>query len=641
MARMQELASQIQGVGVEWAGLSYQERLSSGQAPLLYALSLLVVFLCLAALYESWSVPVAVLLVVPLGLIGAVLAVTLRGLINDVYLQIGLLTTMGLAAKNAILIVEFAEQAERRGTPVIEAAMEAARLRLRPILMTSLAFIFGVLPLALAHGAGANSRIAIGTAVIGGMLTATILAIFYIPLFFVLVRQGGKGGLARLFGRRRPVVEETAPLALPTPNAWPQGPAYPQSPLEETSALSYRDVIQDPRLLELIALALENNRDLQAAAANVEASRAQYRIQRAALLPSVDASGSVTRSRAVDNGQAAVGGQAGAVQGLRRTYSAGLGSTAYEIDLFGRVRSLTLAAQARYFASEAGRRAVRITLIADLSEAWLLYASDRSLLDLAEQTVASAEASERLTRARLEAGIAPRSDLRQTQTVLASARADVANQQAVLAQDLNALTLIVGAEVGKGLLPSGLSEVSERFAAAPAGLPSQVLLRRPDVLQAEQTLLAANADIGAARVALFPSLSLTSAAGYASLALSSLFTGDAFTWSSGLSASLPLFQGGAGRAGVELAQAQPDALARLGTVDAQLAARREAVLASDDAYRLADARYRGGVENYLSSLDAQRTLYANQQAEVAVELTRALNRIALYRALAADAVEAG
>lgn len=448
-----------------------------------------------------------------------------------------------------------------------------------------------------------------------------------------------------------------APLALPTPNAWPQGPAYPQSPLEETSALSYRDVIQDPRLLELIALALENNRDLQAAAANVEAARAQYRIQRADLFPGLEATADF---QAVDNGQAAVGGQAGAVQGLRRTYSAGLGSTAYEIDLFGRVRSLTLAAQARYFASEAGRRAVRITLIADLSEAWLLYASDRSLLDLAEQTVASAEASERLTRARLEAGIAPRSDLRQAQTVLASARADVANQQAVLAQDLNALTLIVGAEVGKGLLPSGLSEVSERFAAAPAGLPSQVLLRRPDVLQAEQTLLAANADIGAARVALFPSLSLTSAAGYASLALSSLFTGDAFTWSSGLSASLPLFQGGAGRAGVELAQAQrmaaladyersiqnafretADALARLGTVDAQLAARREAVLASDDAYRFADARYRGGVENYLSSLDAQRTLYANQQAEVAVELTRALNRIALYRALAADAVEAG
>ena len=166
------------------------------------AISLLVVFLCLAALYESWSVPLAVILVIPLGLVGAVFAVTLRGLQNDVYLQIGLLTTMGLAAKNAILMVEFAERAERQGKRVIEAALEAARIRLRPILMTSFAFIFGVLPLAISTGAGANSRIAIGTSVIGGMLTATILAIFYIPLFFVLVRRGVRDGMTYLRERR-------------------------------------------------------------------------------------------------------------------------------------------------------------------------------------------------------------------------------------------------------------------------------------------------------------------------------------------------------------------------------------------------------------------------------------------------------
>ena len=202
MNRIEALAAEIPGTSIAWSGISYQERLSSGQAPYLYALSLLVVFLCLAALYESWSVPVAVLLVIPLGLVGAVFAVTLRGLQNDVYLQIGLLTTMGLAAKNAILMIEFAEQAERRGARVIDAALEAARLRLRPILMTSLAFIFGVLPLAISTGAGANSRIAIGTSVIGGMLTATILAIFYIPLFFVLVRRGVRDGVAKL--RKRP-----------------------------------------------------------------------------------------------------------------------------------------------------------------------------------------------------------------------------------------------------------------------------------------------------------------------------------------------------------------------------------------------------------------------------------------------------
>jgi multidrug efflux pump len=198
---MSAIAAEIPGVSVAWSGLSYQERLSSGQAPILYGLSLLVVFLCLAALYESWSIPVAVLLIIPLGLVGAILAVTLRGLINDVYLQIGLLTTMGLAAKNAILMIEFAEQEEKKGLRVIDAALSAAKIRLRPILMTSFAFILGVLPLAISTGAGANSRIAIGTSVIGGMLTATILAIFYIPLFFVLVRRGTRDMLAKMHGQ--------------------------------------------------------------------------------------------------------------------------------------------------------------------------------------------------------------------------------------------------------------------------------------------------------------------------------------------------------------------------------------------------------------------------------------------------------
>jgi len=215
MLRMEELAAQYPGTSVAWAGLSFQERLSSGQAPYLYALSLLVVFLCLAALYESWTIPIAVLLIIPLGLVGAVFAVTLRGLENDVYLQIGLLTTMGLAAKNAILMIEFAEQAEKQGKRVIDAALEAARIRLRPILMTSLAFIFGVLPLAISTGAGANSRVAIGTAVIGGMLTATILAIFYIPLFFVLVRRGTRNVLAHLHH------EHPTPPA--PPSAQPEG----------------------------------------------------------------------------------------------------------------------------------------------------------------------------------------------------------------------------------------------------------------------------------------------------------------------------------------------------------------------------------------------------------------------------------
>ena len=200
MDMMEKLAAQLPtGFGLEWTAMSYQERLSGAQAPALYAISLLVVFLCLAALYESWSVPFSVIMVIPLGLLGAALAATLRGLSNDVYFQVALLTTIGLSSKNAILIVEFAESAVDEGYSLSRAAIRAAQTRLRPIVMTSLAFIAGVLPLAIATGAGANSRVAIGTGIIGGTLTATLLAVFFVPLFFVLVK--------RLFTRQRPSQE--------------------------------------------------------------------------------------------------------------------------------------------------------------------------------------------------------------------------------------------------------------------------------------------------------------------------------------------------------------------------------------------------------------------------------------------------
>ncbi|MNO69322.1 Toluene efflux pump membrane transporter TtgB [compost metagenome] len=203
MAEVEAIAAKLpKGVGYSWTGLSYEERLSGSQAPALYALSLLMVFLCLAALYESWSIPIAVMLVVPLGIIGALLATSLRGLSNDVYFQVGLLTTIGLAAKNAILIVEFAKELHEQGRSLIDAAIEACRMRLRPIIMTSLAFILGVVPLAISTGAGSGSQHAIGTGVIGGMLTATVLAIFWVPLFFVSVSS--------LFGSKKSEAEEVA-----------------------------------------------------------------------------------------------------------------------------------------------------------------------------------------------------------------------------------------------------------------------------------------------------------------------------------------------------------------------------------------------------------------------------------------------
>jgi multidrug efflux pump len=187
---MEAIAAKLPpGIGFEWTGLSAQELESGNQAPALYGISILVVFLLLAALYESWSIPLSVIMVIPLGIVGALLATTLRGLSNDIYFQVGLLTTMGLASKNAILIVEFAKDLHEKGLDLVEATVEAVRIRLRPIIMTSLAFVFGVLPLAISNGAGSGSQHAIGTGVIGGMISATLLAIFFVPLFFVIVER--------------------------------------------------------------------------------------------------------------------------------------------------------------------------------------------------------------------------------------------------------------------------------------------------------------------------------------------------------------------------------------------------------------------------------------------------------------------
>jgi len=204
MQAMEDAVAKLpKGIGFDWTGLSYQERMSSSQAPLLYAFSIFVIFLCLAALYESWPIPISILLVLPLGVIGGVIASSMRGLANDVYFQISLLTTLGLTTKNAILIVQFAKAGLERGMGLIDATLEGAKLRFRPIIMTSLAFGFGVLPLAVTTGAGAGAQNAIGTGVLGGMVSATVLVVIFAPLFYVLIEK-----LFRKRGKREPAKTE-------------------------------------------------------------------------------------------------------------------------------------------------------------------------------------------------------------------------------------------------------------------------------------------------------------------------------------------------------------------------------------------------------------------------------------------------
>ncbi|MDH7971806.1 efflux transporter outer membrane subunit [Sphingomonas sp. AR_OL41] len=442
---------------------------------------------------------------------------------------------------------------------------------------------------------------------------------------------------------------------LPAPPSWPVGDAYLRQSEAALPAISYSDIFRDARLQRIIEQALANNRDLRIAAANIASARAQYHIQRAELLPELDASGGYRYARSA-TGSSSSTTTTGTSNRTGSNFSADIGITSFELDLFGRVRSLTSAAQDRYFGTEAAARATRLTLVGDIATAWLTYANDKSLLKIAQDTAASAQRSVTLTKARLDGGVAPRTDLDQASNILQTALSDVALQTTATAQDINALQLLVGAPVDPALLPASIEEAAPTVAELPAGLDSAILLRRPDVVQAEYELRAANAEIGAARAALFPRISLTALLGFASSGLSNLFTSGAFNYSVAPSVSYPIFRAGAGKATVAQSQSQrdaalatyeksiqtafrevADALARRGTIADQERAQRALTAAAGDNYKLSEARYRGGIDTFLASLDAQRSYYSAQRTLAATELTKATNLVTLYRTLGGDA----
>lgn len=442
--------------------------------------------------------------------------------------------------------------------------------------------------------------------------------------------------------------------AAPVAETWPSGAAYePAVASEKTAAdLPWREFIRDEKLQKVIDLALVNNRDLRGALANIQSARAQYRIQRADLFPQINGDISATRSKSVNT----FTGAGAPIE--NEFYTASVGLSAFEIDLFGRVRSLSRAALESYLATEEAARATRISLIAETVSAYLTLAADNSQLELSRRTVESARRSMEVTRKRLEAGVSSRLDVRQAETIYQQARADLASTTALIAQDRNALELLTGGRVPDELLPAELPDNHQWLADVPAGLSSSVLLTRPDVLQAEHQLKSANANIGAARAAFFPSLSLTASTGLASTELSDLFSDGGSIWSVGPSLTLPIFNGGANVANLSYANAQrdlyvsqyelaiqtafkevADALAIRGTIQDQLDAQRALVDAAADSYRLAEARYTKGVDTFLNALDAQRTLYNAEKSLVSARLTASDNVVTLYRVLGGGLVD--
>ncbi|WP_279361831.1 efflux transporter outer membrane subunit [Xanthomonas sacchari] len=413
----------------------------------------------------------------------------------------------------------------------------------------------------------------------------------------------------------------------------------------------WQQVFLDPRLRQTIALALQNNRDLRVAVLSIDKARAQYRLQRAAQLPSFDANASMSRGRS-----SAASNDDGVSQ-VSTSDTLQVGLSSWQLDLFGQLRSLKQEALQNWLSSAENQRNVRLTLVAQVAAAWLTVGADQAQLALAQQTLDSQAQTLQLTERRHSIGSASGLDLAQQQTSVESARVAVASAATQLAQARDALQLLVGAPVDAALLPTAQAmQDSVALAPLPAHLSSAVLLQRPDVLAAEHTLQAANADIGAARAAFFPSLSLTASTGRSSDALSTLFSAGSRTWSFVPSITAPIFHAGALKAsldasklGKDIAVAQyekaiqsafaevADALATRDHLQAQLTAQQALVDASQRSYTLADARYRAGLDGHLPVLDAQRSLFAAQQALIALRLQDASNRVTLYQVLGGGA----
>lgn len=429
------------------------------------------------------------------------------------------------------------------------------------------------------------------------------------------------------------------------PPQWPAGAAYPPA-ADGAAGMTWQTLVTDAKLRGVIAQALAHNQDLAAAVASVAAARAQYRVQRSYQLPTLAAGGGVSVERPIGSGSGA--------SASTTAWSADLGVTGFELDLFGRLKNLSREALAQYLATESGARATRLTVVSETATAYVTLAADRDLLAVAQDQVKSSERTVALNQDLHTQGLVSGADVAEAETVLAQARSDVAQYTTQVAQDRNALELLVGHPLDDAALPASLAEIDTGLAIPAAGLSSAVLLSRPDVVEAEQQLKAANYDIGAARAAFFPTISLTGLAGLASSALTSLFSGGATLWSSAATASVPVL-GGTNRGNLAYSQAQrdyylatyrktaqtayrdvADALARRGTIGRQRTAQADLVAASAKSYAVAEARYREGVDSFLTTLVAQRTLYTARQTQTATVLADLSNRVTLYAAIGSD-----
>jgi len=667
------------GMTYEWTELTYQRILAGNTVVFVGPLCILLVFLVLAALYESFRLPLAIILIVPMCLLFAIAGVWLKGSDNNIFTQIGLIVLVGLACKNAILIVEFAKRKQDEGFSPFDAAIEACRLRLRPILMTSIAFIAGVFPLVVARGAGAEMRQAMGIAVFSGMIGVTLFGLFLTPVFYVvLMKLGGKkqpaaaatGSIPGATGVAAGVVSLAWLCAAVSANAGPLtvGPDYESptnaipaeykgeqlgnwktgQPLDNVPKGNWWTVFNDTNLNALESQALQANQQLKAAMARVDQARATARVARADLLPSLSLDPSFNRQRYSPNQQPSFGNI------TANTLNAPL-DLSYEIDLWGRVRRGFESAREDAQASVATYYNVLLTLQSDVAQNYFSLRSLDAEIATVAGTVELRKEQVQLVRSRYEGGVGSELDVAQALTEQATTEAEAASLAHQRDELENAIAILVGEN--PAIFKLAAFEEADKIwnpqpPAVPAGLPADLLERRPDIASAERQLASANAKIGVAKGAFFPVVTLTGSGGYLSGDVETLFNWSSHVWSIGPSVSLPLFAGGRNRANLQRARSafeesvalyRQQVLEAFGDVENSLSGIRRLAVQSDAQTRavtsarrateLATERYRSGIVAYIEVVDASRDALAAERANAQLAGERLISTVQLIKAL--------